>query len=159
MDDVELILTPYSRDYLVGSTLVIAATNDEVLNRQVFQDCRQLDVLCNVVDQPHLCDFYTPALVKRGDLQIAIGTDGHCPAYSGHVRRKLEEIFTESHGHFVDHLEKVRSRVLKDIANPNQRKAILGKLASDESYEIFSTKGQDSWSDYAARQITSEQAG
>lgn len=151
---VELVLTPYSKNYLAGATLVIAATNDTALNKQIYHDSQELEVLCNVVDQPELCDFYTPAVVKRGDLQIAIGTDGHCPAYSGHIRRKLEEIFTESHGAFVDQLEKIRSRILKEIPDANQRKAILGRLASDESYEIFHSSGQEQWGEYVHQQIS-----
>lgn len=146
---VELVLCSYHKNHLVGATLAIAATNDDVLNRQVYHDCQELEVLCNVVDQPHLCDFYTPAIVKRGDLQIAIGTDGHCPAYSGHIRRKLEEVFTELHGEFVDHLEKKRTHILQEISDANARKALLGKLASDESFEIFRHEGSGPWNEYA----------
>jgi len=152
--NVELILSKYSKDYLVGATLVIAATNDSALNRQVHHDCQELQILCNVVDQPELCDFYTPSVVRRGDLHIAIGTDGNCPAYAGHVRRKLEDIFTETHGEFVEQLEKVRSQILRQIADPNQRKALLGRLASDESFEIYVRKGCQDWTVYANGQIT-----
>ncbi len=106
-------------------------------------------MLCSVVDQPELCDFYMPAIVKRGDLQIAIGTDGHCPAYSGHLRRKLEESFTDEHGRFVEQLEQTRQRVLGQIADANQRKAILGRLASDESFHVFKHEGADTWNGYA----------
>lgn len=145
LPDVELVLAAYHKNYLAGATLAIAATNDPVLNRRIFLDCQELEVLCNVVDQPELCDFYMPAVVKRGDLQIAIGTDGHCPAYSGHLRRKLEESFTDDHGHFLEQLEKTRKQVMHDIADANQRKAILGKLASDESFRIYTQNGRDAW--------------
>lgn len=149
MPDVELVLAAYHKNYLAGATLAVAATNDAVLNKKVFHDCQELEVLCNVVDQPQLCDFYIPAIVKRGDLQIAIGTDGHCPAYSGHLRRKLEEVFTEEHGRFLEQLEKTRKRVIDEIADANQRKAILGRLASDESFAIFQQEGPGGWSEYA----------
>lgn len=152
--DVELVLSSYSKDYLVGSTLVIAATNDAALNRQVYHDCQELEVLCNVVDRPEQCDFYTPAIVKRGDLQIAIGTDGNCPAYAGHVRRKLEDLFTETHGQFVNQLEKIRKRIIDEIPDANQRKAILGHLASDESFDVYTRQGLEQWLDYANAQMT-----
>jgi len=151
--NVELILSLYSKNYLVGATLVIAATNDSTLNRQVYHDCQELQILCNVVDQPELCDFFTPAVVKRGDLQIAIGTDGNCPAYAGHVRRKLEGLFTETHGRFVEQLQKLRSQILEQVSDPNQRKALLGQLAGDESFNIYSRKGQQHWIEYANDQI------
>jgi precorrin-2 dehydrogenase/sirohydrochlorin ferrochelatase len=150
---VELVISTYRKDYLVGATLVIAATNDLILNRQVFEDCQELEILCNVVDQPELCDFYVPAVVQRGDLQIAIGTDGHCPAYAGHIRKKLEEVFTEEHGRFVDQLESIRIRVLNEISDANQRKAILGRLVSDDSFDIFQKEGLIQWLQFADEQI------
>ncbi|OQY07894.1 MAG: hypothetical protein B6I25_00575 [Planctomycetales bacterium 4572_13] len=152
--DVELILNLYSKNYLVGATLVIAATNDMTLNRQVYHDCQELQILCNVVDQPKLCDFYTPAVVKRGDLHIAISTDGNCPAYAGHVRQKLEMLFTETHGRFVEQLQKVRTQILEQVSEPNQRKTLLGQLAGDESFDIYNRKGQQHWIEYANDRIT-----
>lgn len=149
LPNVELVLAAYHKNYLAGATLAVAATNDPILNRKVFQDCQELEVLCNVVDQPELCDFYMPAVVKRGDLQIAVGADGCCPAYSGHLRRKLEESFTDEHGHFLEQLEKTRERIIREIADTNQRKAILGRLASDESFHVFQEEGGSGWSEYA----------
>lgn len=149
--NVKVVLGPYSKDYLVGATLAIVATNDMVLNRQIFEDCQALEVLCNVVDQPELCDFFVPAIVQRGDLQIAVGTGGHCPAYAGHLRRKLEEIFTETHGRFVDELEKVRLELIRDVPDPDRRKALLGVLAGDESFEVFQRRGPGPWREYAER--------
>jgi precorrin-2 dehydrogenase/sirohydrochlorin ferrochelatase len=146
---VELVLSPYQKAYLVGATVVIAATNDRELNRRIFTDCQELETLCNVVDQPELCDFFVPAIVKRGDLQIAIGTDGHCPAYAGHLRNKLEAIITEAHGQFVSALEQARRRVIQIIENPDQRKAALGRLACDESFEYFVREGSERWHHYA----------
>ena len=142
---VELVLSPYQKAYLVGATLTIAATNDMTLNRQIFADCQELEIFCNVVDQPDLCDFYVPAVVKRGNLQIAISTDGHCPAYAGHLRKKLEILFTETHGEFVDALNQARHQAILAIDDPDQRKAALGQLAGDESFEYFVQHGITEW--------------
>ena len=158
---VELVLSLYQKDYLVGATLVIAATNDTTLNRQIYTDCQSLEILCNVVDQPELCDFYVPAVVQRGDLQIAVSTDGHCPAYAGHLRKKLEEQFTETHGQFVEALEEARRRTLAAIENADERKAVLGQLAGDDSFAYFVQHGVDEWlthsqeliADHAARPL------
>ncbi len=146
---VELVLSPYQKAYLVGATLVIAATDNLALNRQIFSDCQELEILCNVVDQPELCDFFVPAGVKRGDLKVAISTEGHCPAYAGHLRKKLEAIITDTHGHFVDALEQARRQVLESIHNPDQRKAVLGRLAGDDSFEYFMRHGTDLWQQHS----------
>ena len=151
--NVEMVLSSYHKHYLSGATLAIAATNDPVLNRKVFHDCQELEVLCNIVDQPQLCDFYMPSIIKRGDLQIAISTNGHCPAYSGHLRKKLEETFTEEHGRFLEQLEKMRKHVMEETRNANQRKSILGQLTSDISFSIFKRAGNNAWNEYAHKII------
>jgi len=157
-ENIELILSSYSREYLVEAVLAIAATNDPLLNQQIYKDCQQLEVLCNVVDEPDLCDFYVPALVERGSLQIAIGTSGKCPAYAGHLRQKLEEVFTEQHGLFVDALETARKRIIAVVEDPAERKAILGELVKDESFDYFAQNGLAAWQKRAAAMIASRKA-
>ncbi len=152
-DKAELIESKYSKDYLSCAVLVIAATNDPQLNRRIYEDCQQLDILCNVVDQPKLCDFFVPAVVERGGLQIAVGTGGGCPAYAAHLRKKLEAIFTEEHGKFLDELQAVRRQIIEQIGEPAQRKALLAKLADDESFEYFEKKGSAAWCSRAGRII------
>jgi precorrin-2 dehydrogenase/sirohydrochlorin ferrochelatase len=152
----ELIESKYSKDYIERATLVIAATNDEALNMQIYKDCQELEILCNVVDSPKLCDFYVPAVVQRGDLQIAIGTDGNCPSYAGHLRKKLENIFTEKHGEFLAQLEAIRGFIIEKLADASERKAILGKLADDESFEYFLQNGPEQWRKRAEEQIKSQ---
>ena len=152
----ELIKSKYSKDYLAGAVLVIAATNKAELNRQIYKDCQQLEILCNVVDQPQLCDFFIPAVVKRGDLQIAVGTEGNCPAYAGHIRKKLEQTFTDKHGRFLDELKTLRERIIKDVPDAGRRKALLGQLADDESFEYFVQNGPVKWQQYADKLISEE---
>lgn len=151
--NIEFVQAKYSKDYLVGATIAFAATNDKKLNEQIYKDCQQLEVLCNVVDSPDLCDFFVPAVVKRDDLQIAICTEGNCPAYAGHLRRKLEEIITPQHGEFVTELEKLREKVFERTSNENKRKTILGTLAGDEAFEIFKKNGPDALHNWAEKII------
>lgn len=146
--EVKLLEGEYKDKYLDGAVLVLAATNDNDLNRKVYDDCRQRGILCNVVDVPELCDFFVPAVARRGDLQIAIGTEGHCPAYAAHIRRKLEAIFTAQHGEFLVELGAMRKKVI-EMVDADKRKAMLMKIADDESFEYFETKGAEKWRQYA----------
>jgi precorrin-2 dehydrogenase/sirohydrochlorin ferrochelatase len=141
----ELVKSKYSKDYLVGAVLAIAATDDRRLNKQIHNDCQELEILCNVVDEPDLCDFFVPAVVKRGHLQIAIGTEGDCPAYAGHIRKMLEKIFTEQHGEFLAELEALRERIIKEVPDQSERKALLGELVDDRSFEYFAKNGSAAW--------------
>jgi precorrin-2 dehydrogenase/sirohydrochlorin ferrochelatase len=152
--NAELIRAKYSKDYLAEAVLAIAATNNPELNKQIYKDCQELEILCNVVDQPELCDFFVPAVVKRGDLQIAVGTEGHYPAYAGHIKKKLEQIFTDKHGQFLAELETLRKRILKDISDPADRKALLGQLANDKSFQYFMENGPTQWQAYADKLIS-----
>ena len=151
--DAEVIKSRYSKNYLAGALLAIAATNNNNLNKQIYKDCQELEVLCNVVDVPELCDFFVPAVVKRGKLQIAIGTEGQCPAYAGHIRKKLEAIFTEQHGEFLAELEKFRKQIIQNVPDPADRKTALGRLADDESFEYFAENGPDQWRVFANEMI------
>ncbi len=151
--DAELIKSKYSRDYLAGAVVVIAATNNKELNKRIYKDCQELEILCNVVDDPELCDFFVPAVIKRGNLQIAISTEGKCPAYAGHIRKKIEKIFTESHGEFLSELEKIRERIIEDVTDASDRKVLLGRLVEDKSFNYFVENGRDNWKTFAEKII------
>ena len=151
----ELIESKYSKDYLTGATLAIAATDNEKLNERIYKDCQQLEILCNVVDSPEICDFFVPAVVKRGDLQIAIGTEGRSPAYAGHIRKKIEKIFTEKHGEFLAELEAIREHIIKEVPDPVERKALSGELVDDASFEYFVENGPAAWRKKAEEMIKS----
>ena len=147
----ELVKARYSKNYLTGALLGIAATNNHELNKQIYRDCQELEILCNVVDVPELCDFFVPAVVKRGSLQIAIGTDGQSPAYAGHIRKKLEEIFTEEHGQFLAELEALRKRIIKEVPNVTDRKTVFGELVDDKSFGHFIEDGPAAWRNRAEK--------
>jgi siroheme synthase (precorrin-2 oxidase/ferrochelatase) len=85
-------------------------------------------------------------------LQIAIGTEGYAPAYAGHLRKKLEALFTEEHGQFLAELEKVRKEVIEEVPAAD-RKALLGRLVDDESFEYFRTNGPDAWRERARAMV------
>jgi precorrin-2 dehydrogenase/sirohydrochlorin ferrochelatase len=154
-NNAEIIKSKYAKSYLPEAVLVVAATNNNQLNKQIYRDCQELEVLCNVVDVPELCDFFVPAVVKRGDLQIAIGTEGKCPAYAGHLRKKLEDIFTEEHGEFLAELETIRKQIIEDVPDPADRKSLLGRLVDEKSFEYFVENGPVQWRTFADEVIKS----
>lgn len=157
--DAKLIRSKYSKNYLAGAVLVIAATNNRQVNMQIYKDCQELEILCNVVDDPELCDFFVPAVVRRGDLQIAISTEGYYPAYAGHLRKKLEGAISEKHGDFLAELEALRKRIIKDVPDQADRKALLGQLVDDKSFEYFVENGSSQWHAYADRLISEKNRG
>ena len=77
---IELELRSFSENDLDGTFLAVAATASESLNKLIYREAQRRGVLCNVVDVPEYCDFFYPAVVRRGDLQIAISTAGQSPS-------------------------------------------------------------------------------
>lgn len=156
-NQVDLVLGPYQAEYLHGAMLVVAATNNRQLNEQIYQACQARQILCNVVDQPDLCDFYVPAIVKRGNLQIAVSTNGASPAFASHVRQTLEALYTEKHGEFLELLGWAREQTLARLTDPDQKKALSGWLASEASFDIFDTQGEETWRTMAEQKISKAQ--
>lgn len=102
----------YSKTDLYGAYLAIAATDDEAVNRQVYKDAQAMGVLVNVVDRPALCNFTVPASVRRGDLTIAVATNGQCPALSGVLREELECRYGEEYGELVRLMADLRQQMI-----------------------------------------------
>ena len=85
--EVEWLQREYAEGDLTGHFLVVAATNNPAVNRAVYKEATEKNVLCNAVDDPPFCDFYFPSVVRRGDLQIAISTAGASPALAQRLRK------------------------------------------------------------------------
>lgn len=122
---------------LDGVFLAVAATALPALNERIFQEARRRRVLCNVVDDPARCDFYYPALVRRGALQIAISTNGRSPALAQRLRKELEHEFDPVYESWVEDLGTARQRLFERPIDPRKRKRLLHKLASRESFDDF----------------------
>ena len=122
-----------SQEYRNGAVreffLVIACTDSETVNRGIYEEALQAGVLCNAVDDPGYCDFYAPAVVSRGDFQIAISTGGKSPALAQQVRKKLENDFGPEYESFTGWLGRVREGILKALPRNQRRTELLHLLA------------------------------
>ena len=125
-----------SRD-LDGKFLVIVATSSQEVNARVFAEARTKGILCNSVDDPQNCDFYYGAVVKRGDLQIAISTNGHSPALAQRIRHDLEQQFGPQYEEWVAELGRQRKELFATGLDPEVRKRILHELASRPSFDAY----------------------
>jgi precorrin-2 dehydrogenase/sirohydrochlorin ferrochelatase len=123
-------------------SIVIAATSSRNVNAQVFAEARSRNVLCNAVDDPEYCDFYYPAVVKRGDLQIAISTSGRSPALAQRLRQELEEQFGPEYETWVAELGKARDQLSAETLDSEIRRELLHKLASREALENILQRGR-----------------
>lgn len=134
---IELEERGFVADDLRGVDLVIVATLLPALNKLVFSEARKQRVLCNVVDVPEQCDFYYPAIVKRGDLQIAISTSGQSPSLAQRLRQQLERQFGLTYAKWVAELGETRREILKSRLTSEQKHELLKSLASREAFEAM----------------------
>ena len=117
--------------------LVVVATPSRDLNELVFQEAQVRRVLCNVVDVPEQCDFYYPAVVQRGDLQIAISTSGQSPSLARKLRQQLERQFGSGYARWVAELGETRRKILASNLDPARKRFLLQSLASVEAFEAM----------------------
>ncbi|MGA8765630.1 MAG: bifunctional precorrin-2 dehydrogenase/sirohydrochlorin ferrochelatase [Candidatus Acidiferrales bacterium] len=120
-----------------GVFLVVAATSSPALHAKIYRLAQRRGVLCNVVDDPAHCDFYYGAVVRRGELQIAISTGGHSPALAQRLRRRLERDIGAEYEQWLEKLGAARKRLFAKTISPARRKALLHRLASEISFETF----------------------
>ena len=92
------IAESYRSVHLVDAVLVFAATGEEAFDRQVSNDARALNIPVNAVDRPELCDFFTPALVNRAPVAVAIGTEGAGPVLAQMIRARIDQLLSPSLG-------------------------------------------------------------
>jgi len=117
--------------------LVVAATNSPKIHRAIYREARKHNVLCNIVDVPPLCDFYYPAVVRRGQLQIAISTAGASPSLARRLREEMESTFSPEYAAWLQHLAKERQKVFAKKIPPAERMALLKTQASGKAFSTF----------------------
>ena len=109
--EIILHLRPYRREDLAGVYLAYGATDDRAVNAQVAADAREAGILVNAVDDIPNCDFFAVAVVRRGDLQIAVSTNGLSPAFARWMREYLEAWLPQEFGDLLAVLADVRREV------------------------------------------------
>ena len=133
----------YQRGDIRGSMLVIVATDDTPLNKRITSEAQEENCLINVVDCPDLCNFIVPSIVRRGDLQITIGTNGICPSLSKKIRKELETIYDRRYEKFLKLAKNIRDEVKQRVQDPNKRKKIMKHLVYSDMMQLIHENKED----------------
>jgi precorrin-2 dehydrogenase/sirohydrochlorin ferrochelatase len=132
---IALELRAFSPADIEGTFLAVVATATRTLNESIYSEAQRRGVLCNVVDVPDLCDFYYPAVVRRGDLQIAVSTNGKSPSLAQRLRQQLERQFGPGYAEWVAELGETRQLILASDLDAERKRDLLHSLASREALE------------------------
>lgn len=107
---VTVVRDRFEARHLEGQRLVITATGVRDVDQSIFDLCEERGIWVNSADDPDRCTFTLPAVVRRGDLLLAVSTGGSSPALSSYLRRRLESVFGETFADVVDDLSRARDR-------------------------------------------------
>jgi siroheme synthase-like protein len=128
---ITLLERPYGGPAdMAGAGLVLAATNNRDLNARVAEDARAAGIPVNVADDPSLCTFFFPALVRRGDLVAGISSSGACPRLTARLRERLDQDWPANLGDSLEALREERLR-LKGEGNADVVIRELDRLISE----------------------------
>ena len=124
-----LLQKPFEESDLEGKDLVIAATNDKAVNSAVKRAARARRLLANVADTPEECDFYLSSIVRKGNLKIAISTNGKSPTVAKRVKEVLNEAFPDEMEELLQNMEQIRASLKGDFAEKvKQLNAVTASL-------------------------------
>jgi precorrin-2 dehydrogenase/sirohydrochlorin ferrochelatase len=135
--EIEWLGKEFAHADLQEVSLVIAATSIPAVNAAVFQAAETRGILCNAVDDIANCHFYYGSIVQRGDLQIAISTNGKSPALAQRLRKELEAQFGPEYEHWLEWLGAAREVLRSGRGDADSTKRVLHHLASQPQFERF----------------------
>ena len=133
---IELVERAYDMTDLDGAFLVIAATENNDTNVQVFEDAEARQMLCNVVDVTHLCNFILPSIVRHGDLAIAVSTGGASPALARRIRISLAQCYGDEYAVALELLGSLREELKAMYPDPDERKIIFERMVYSDFMDL-----------------------
>lgn len=136
---LERIADFFRPEHMDGSALAIGSTDNAQVNRQVYEEGVKRGIPVNIVDQPALCSFIVPSVVRRGDLVIAISTSGKSPATAKRARKMLEGVFGDEWAVYLEMMGSAREQLLSSVADGAERERKFNRLADSSMLEKIKT--------------------
>jgi precorrin-2 dehydrogenase/sirohydrochlorin ferrochelatase len=127
----------YEPSDLEGKFLVIGATDSEEVNERISTDAAKKGLLCNIADRPAACSFVLPAIVRRGDLLIAISTSNKSPAVARRIRQSLEKEVGPEYAVLLNLMGAIRKKLLAEAKSPEAHKRMFEQLLDEGLLEMI----------------------
>jgi len=140
--EVEALRRPYTPGDLAGAFLAIAATDDPAVNEQVWSEGQRTGCLVNVVDDPQHCNFSLPAVVRRGDMSIAISTGGSSPALARRLRERLEALIPPEYADLTGLLAELRPELIAAFPAGERRLQAAMRVVDSDILTVLQTRGR-----------------
>jgi len=131
-NQIQLQSRAYAPGDCSGAFLVFSATDDAEISAAVFRDAAQAGALTNTADRPGLCDFIMPAVVRRGDIAVAISTGGTSPGLAAQLRRKIAKTIGPEYAKLAALMAGARSEIRRRVPDQEQRKALHYRILNSD---------------------------
>lgn len=141
---IEWVRRPYRHGDLGGAVLVMAATDSEGCNQEVYQEALEKGLLVNVCDDPPRCNFIVPSVIRRGNLTIAVTTDGKSPMLARKIREDLELAYGNEYELFLSLMGRIRRHVLESAVPAGDRPEIFRRLVYSDLIELLHSGDRES---------------
>lgn len=143
----------YQEGDLQGAAIAISATDDRQVNKRVWDEARERGILVNVVDDPPYCDFIAPAIIRRGDITLAISTNGKMPALAAHLRRELEKSFGDEYLQLLEITAPMREELTAKHLDYTVRQKLWRKLFEETNIVDLLRQGETESARKLAKEI------
>ena len=144
---IKFLEQEFRENQLKGAFMVIAATDDSLLNHQVSKIAREKGLLINAVDQPSDCNFIVPSILRRGDLSIAVSTSGKSPALAKKIREELENSFGDEYGILLALMGRLRKEILSRGFSQAENSRLFRELVDSDILEAI---GRKDWNEVSS---------
>lgn len=133
----------YKKEYLEGFFMVFGATDNYETNLKIYTDCAEKGILVNIADNPNLCSFIVPAVLRRGSLQIAVSTEGKSPLLAKKIKDQLNDLFPVEYGEILEVLGETRKKILNNVQDPVERGILLSALLDKKVLDFLKEGNYD----------------
>jgi len=156
--DLLWVKRPYQRGDLAGAFLVIAATDDPEVQRQVHAEAEEGNILLNVADVPKWCNFILPATVRRGDLTVSVSTGGKSPALASLLRKELEKLYGPEYDFLLQILGDLRLKILYQGRSQAENKEMFNRLLHPDMIDWIRNRNFDKVAAHIEKNLGSDVA-
>jgi siroheme synthase-like protein len=129
---IEIITSEYKSSFLDNCDIVISSVNDLGLSEQIKNDANQKGKLINAADKPELCDFYLGSIVTKGNLKLAISTNGKSPTVAKRLKEIFNELLPEELDEVLNNIQQIRDKLQGDFQNKVHQLNEITKVLVEE---------------------------
>jgi uroporphyrin-III C-methyltransferase/precorrin-2 dehydrogenase/sirohydrochlorin ferrochelatase len=133
---IRLLLRKYMRDDVKGFFIVVGATSNRSIQEEIFNDAHVHAIPVNIVDVPHLCTFYLSSIFHKGNLKIAVSTNGKSPTLGKIIRDKIKTEFSEGYPELLETIGDMRPEVMNSLPDYESRKKFYEHVVRTELHRL-----------------------